>query len=310
MSGSEAPIRVGYVVGYGRSGSTVLDIVLGEHPGLLGVGELFNLSARVWASNEYCSCHARVRDCPFWAAVVHRFTARLGSDALSAYARLQARYERLSVLGRGTGARLAASAGFADYGVYTRELFGSLAAVSGKSLIVDSSKLPGRALCLTNVAGLDVRLVHLLRDSRGVAWSLSKPHGWDERAGVERPLPAHAPARTALRWALVNLAAERAARRAGAGRVLRLRYEDFCGAPERELARLGGLLDVDLAPLLARLRAGESFGPGHLVAGSRLRMAGPVRLRLDTEWQERMPPSQQRIVRLLSGWLQRRYGYG
>ena len=246
MSLQPAPIRVGYITGYGRSGSTVLDIVLGGHPELLDVGELFNLTARAWPNNEYCSCHARVRDCPFWSAAVHRFTSRLGSEALARYAGLQARYEGLGALGRDAIGRLKASRGFSDYGECTHALLKSLVEVSRKPLIIDSSKLPGRAICLLCIDGLDVRFIHLVRDGRGVAWSLARPLVRDERGGVERPLAGRAVPRTALRWAMVNLGAERVARRAGSQRAIRLRYEDFCCAPERELRRIGALLGVNL----------------------------------------------------------------
>jgi hypothetical protein len=63
-------IRVVYITGFGRSGSTVLNITLGQHADVIATGELGNLSRRVWHSDEYCSCGARVRSCPFWSAVV------------------------------------------------------------------------------------------------------------------------------------------------------------------------------------------------------------------------------------------------
>src|SRR3712207_8630396 len=47
-------------------------------------------------------------------------------------------------------------------------------AVSGKPVIVDSSKSPARALALGMVPGIDLYVVHLVRDGRGVATSLRK----------------------------------------------------------------------------------------------------------------------------------------
>ena len=34
------PIRVSIFAGYGRSGTTVLDIALGQHPAVIGAGEI------------------------------------------------------------------------------------------------------------------------------------------------------------------------------------------------------------------------------------------------------------------------------
>ena len=135
-------VRVGYIAGYGRSGSTLFDIVLGEHPQIFGAGELANLSRRVWTDNEYCSCGAVVRECPFWTEVVDRFLARCGSDALSTYGQLQARRESL-------GEAAIAAAGFkpvkanGDYARYSLELFSIVASVSGKPVIIDFFEASG-----------------------------------------------------------------------------------------------------------------------------------------------------------------------
>lgn len=307
MIDQESPLRLGYIAGYGRSGSTLLDILLGQHPMLLGVGELANLSKRVWVNNEYCSCGARVRDCAFWGEVVHRFTGRLGAEALGTYARLQRRYESLAVFGR--FGRLGRETAFADYRAHTEALLAILTEVSGKPVVIDSTKLPGRALSLAAMPGIDMRLIHLVRDGRGVAWSMHKAYAKDERSGIERPLSRRSVPRTAIRWAMVNLAAERVARRLGRARAAFIRYEDLVTAPAAELRKVGRLLAVDLEPIIDRLAAGAPFEAGHTVAGSRMRMAGTVRLRFDEEWMRRMPAAQQRTFQALGGWLQRRYGY-
>ncbi len=58
-------ITVIALLGYGRSGSTLLDAVLGQHPDLVGVGELVQLHREGWHLNNYFACGARARDCPF-----------------------------------------------------------------------------------------------------------------------------------------------------------------------------------------------------------------------------------------------------
>ena len=60
-------------------------------------------------------------------------------------------------------------------------------------------------------------MIHLVRDGRGVAWSLRKPYAKDERAGFERALAPRPVLRTALRWATMDLAAEQVCRRLGDG---------------------------------------------------------------------------------------------
>jgi hypothetical protein len=47
-------VKVVYVIGYGRSGSTVLGVLLGNHPAIACGGELINMVQRAWLTPEYC----------------------------------------------------------------------------------------------------------------------------------------------------------------------------------------------------------------------------------------------------------------
>jgi hypothetical protein len=307
MASGQLPVL--FIAGYGRSGSTILNMMLDQHPSLLGVGELSNLGPRVWPMNEYCSCQRRVHDCPFWSAVVQAFHQAFGPQALSRYAQLQSRYETLASMARLSLTGTAAKPEFREYAALTTGMFEALHKVSGKHCVIDCSKLPGRAMAISAMGNVDLKLVHLIRDGRGVAWSLAKPIARDLASGVERTLPARSTARTAARWSIVNLAAERVARRLGSGKSIRMRYEDLVTSPSTELARVGALLGIDLSTVASLIEAGEPLDPGHVVAGSRLRMKSSLRLSFDQEWRARMPPEQQRRFQLLGGWLQSRYGY-
>jgi hypothetical protein len=61
-------IDVIYVAGCGRSGSTLLDAVLGAHPAVVSVGEVW-YHARWQANNFACTCGAPFNACEFWQAV-------------------------------------------------------------------------------------------------------------------------------------------------------------------------------------------------------------------------------------------------
>jgi hypothetical protein len=309
MSDPAAPLPILFIAGYGRSGSTILNMVLDQHPALLGVGEISNLGPRVWPMNEYCSCHARVQDCPFWSAVLDSFRKRFGPNALSEYAKLQAKFDGLRSLARLSLPHVRGGSDFLEYGALTVGLFEALLQISGKQWVVDCSKLPGRAMAISAIPRIDLRLVHLIRDGRGVAWSLSKPIARDLESGVERELPARSTTRTAARWCVVNLAAEHVGRRVGPGKSLRMRYEDLVATPAAELQRLAALVDIDLSMVSTLIESGDPLAPGHVVAGSRLRMKSSLRLSFDQEWRRRMPQEQQRRFHMLGGWMQTRYGY-
>src|SRR5688500_770153 len=131
-------MKVIYITGAARSGSTVMDIVLGNHPEIVSVGELKNLVKSGWARGEYCSCGERAIGCPFWTAVRTEWNKLTGGHDLSEYARLQTvfeRYRRLPRLMKETA--LKPSSEFQAYAEQTHALFRAIGAVSQKSTVVD-----------------------------------------------------------------------------------------------------------------------------------------------------------------------------
>ncbi len=142
-----------------------------------------------------------------------------------------------------------------------------------------------------------------------MAWSLLQPYRRDVAVGLQKEIRPKSPARTAVRWSLVNIATERACRRVGRERFLRLRYEDFVRDPEGALRRIGAMSGVDLAATAAALGRGDPVAAEHQMAGNRSRMKGARPLSQDAAWRLRMPAVQQQTVRRLGGWMLRRYGY-
>lgn len=305
----EAPIRVLYVVGSGRSGSTVLDTVLGSHPQVESVGELTNLVGQGFEQELFCACGQRTPECPFWARLRERWRQRLGFEDLAGYRRLQRCFERTLRL-PATGLQAAfRTPAYRDYARRTTALFAALREVSGKAVLVDSSKGAPRALALACMPGIDLRLLHLVRDGRGVAYSLARSIQRDERAGVQRDLPPRPVRRTALMWTVANLSAELVALTAARGRSFRLRYEDFVTDPATTLEAIGELAGLDYSAVAAALARGDAMPVGHTVAGNRVRMSGSVRLRLDEAWREGLGVEERKRFERVAGWLLRRYGY-
>ena len=68
----DAPPVIVYIAGSGRSGSTLLERVIGAIPGQVNVGELIDLPRRVAVDDEICGCGEPFSRCPFWTAVGQR----------------------------------------------------------------------------------------------------------------------------------------------------------------------------------------------------------------------------------------------
>ncbi|MDP9439576.1 MAG: sulfotransferase, partial [Actinomycetota bacterium] len=247
MKRDEAPVKVLYIMGSGRSGSTVLDIVLGNHPVMESVGELTNLPRSGWGGapvtrSSICACGRRVADCPFWSAVRREWVARVGEEGAARYPTLRASFERYRRLPRLLAELRRPSDRFREYGGLTRALFEAIRATSGKEVVVDSSKNPLRALALSDTPGVDLRLIHLTRDARGVVASRKKAFKKDEGAGLARDIKPQPVWSSAALWIFFNLLSELACRRVGPEKSVRVRYEAFAQRPAVTLKAIGALV--------------------------------------------------------------------
>ena len=295
------PIKLIYICGYGRSGSTLLDILLGQQSSIFGGGEIIGLSQHVYLNDEYCACGERVRSCSFWRPVVEQWQADQSSRFIQEYRRVQWKVGAVFSARRWFGGR-----DLDEFARHTARLMQLMANRSGKPVIVDSSKWPGRGMALAKTKGIDLHVVHLVRDVRGVAWSLSKAYEADAAKGLQRVIVPKPLLYSAARWAYVNLAAEWLGRKVGPSKYLRLRYEDVAADPVNGLRRIASLAGIALDP--RDFEDGE-FNPAHQVAGNRLRMQKAIRIRSDDSWQKEMPEGKQKLLTRACGFLLARYGY-
>jgi hypothetical protein len=199
----------------------------------------------------------------------------------------------------------------ADVVAYVRtleRLYAAIRQVTGAELIVDSSKIPTHAMLVHRAPTIDLRVVHLVRDPRGVVFSWQKqvvrPDG-DGRDQMDRYGAGSASARYLYYNALTHLL-----RAAVPYRFLR--YEDLIRDARRQV---GGVLEFAgihaLDNDLAFLHDGVAdLEPNHTVDGNPMRLStGPVLLRLDEAWRHDMSPGSRRLVTAATAPLLAAYRY-
>jgi hypothetical protein len=173
---SEPESIVLYIAGDGRSGSTLLATILGNHEGFFPVGEI----RAVWQAlqrDELCGCGEPFSNCEFWRRVgEHAFGGwkQVDVDAMLAADRRFARHRSVPRLVALASRSAAANAELRELCRALELLYAAVREVSGCSVIVDTTKDPSYAFLLRRVPGLRLRYIHLVRDSRGVAYSWSK----------------------------------------------------------------------------------------------------------------------------------------
>jgi hypothetical protein len=157
---------------------------------------------------------------------------------------------------------------------------------------------------------MDVRVTHLVRDSRGYAYSQTKLVERQGSAGHGPHRTRRTPWKSAVKWDWVNQSFDHLSRRGVPGS--RLRYEDLVTDTGPVLARVADVFDRSLRPSdLAFIGAdGVQLSPGHIASGSRgRRTSGLIELREDRQWSERFPSRDRRLVTAVTAPILRRYGY-
>jgi hypothetical protein len=284
--------KVLYISGWGRSGSTILDTILGQVDGFFSVGELRYLWDRGVAENRPCGCGAPFGECELWGEVLDR--AFGGLDAASAREILAAGSSTLRTrhLPRTVARGPAVAPRFRDA---LERLYGAIAAVTGARVIVDSSKTPSYGAALASLRTLDVSVVHLVRDPRATAWSWLRHKPMRDADGV-RDMRRHGVLYSSLMWDVIN-ASSPLLWRSHRDAYLRLRYEDLVADPETALASVLALAGEPDAVLPFVGEHEVELAPTHTVSGNPSRFStGRVTLRADDEWLARMPLRERLLV--------------
>lgn len=289
---AQAPVRIFFLAGAARCGSTLAGRMLGQLPGLVNVGELGTslLFTDAQAIRAPCGCGQEEAACPFWTAVAAGRPLRAWGEAW--------RTRRLLRLWRQMRRDAGLRARMAEALV---PLYRRVAAQTGAEWVVDTSKNPAIGLILRELPGVELAMLHLIRDPRGTvaSWRTRKGYlpkirpikviGWIWAASVVSELLAR---RTRLRW--------------------RVRYRDFAADPlpllEAAARELSGKEPGSARREFDFLRPGEVrlnaqhvlvSNPDKMTEGWALLRPAPVQLDRPSRW----------LTNVLTWPLLLRYGY-
>jgi hypothetical protein len=304
-------ITVVYLGGFGRSGSTLVERMLGAAPGWVNVGELVDLARSVAPADERCGCGERFSACPVWVEVGAAAFGGWSPDVLDRMAGLHRAAARQRHLPRLLGRRHRPSGVLDELRETYGRIYRAVADVTDSAVVVDASKGPALGQALAGAPDIDLRMLNVIRDPRAVAWSwtrqVERPHATAGPSDMWR-IPVH---RAAAQWSTLQMEMEVIARLGGA-RSARLRYEDFVVDPVGALVGATAALGVPLSAADLPEMDGPRvvLGPSHGLSGNPSRFrSGSVELRRDDGWRAAMPSVDRAVVSTLTLPLLLAYGY-
>jgi len=303
-------IKVIAFVGFGRSGTTIIDNVLGQNSKIFSAGEIRHIWDRGLCKNQLCGCGKDLILCDFWSEVLAN---ALGAD----YQKKVKEFRALALdvdqpkhlikmfLGR---KKSEYSEKKALYLKLLRKLFQSLANTLGDDItILDSSKTPSHVQLLSELDCLDLKTVHVVRDPRAVAYSWSRTKVRPEIQGHREVMPKYSSFKSAVWWFGANLVSEIICNNSRLSYLLR--YEDFSESPKKAigdlLAAIGEDNDVEFLS-----ENSLNLEPNHTVAGNPSRFkVGEIEIKPDASWKIKMRSKLKIVVVLLDWPLMLKYDY-
>ena len=293
-----------YIAGYSRSGSTILDMLLGAHPEAVSTGELTFILEDGRDPKRLCTCGEPYAKCQFWGAWI---AAHLPDEKTAASLRHMETRENLDKVLSGDVSTPEAE----SYKAYIDGLMSHIGQAAAPQVIVDSSKTArdaaGRALALSRIAGFDVRMLHLTRNPRSTVKSYIETgsnwaaEGYHKKKSFESWRPIFG-------WKYANAIARQVGRELGDDRYMHVRYENLMNNPEAELARIGAFSGLDLTDIAKAVSSGEKFLAEHNVVGNRTRLE-PQTIRLGEGTTPKLPFAHDLALRAFAGAEMRALGY-
>ena len=304
-------IRVLFIGGYSRTGSTLLLRLLGKIPGLVPVGEVFDIWNTGYRQNQLCGCAATFHECPFWQEVSLRaFGCKPCDVQVAPYMSQKRRVEGRWFFPRVWMPVLRSAKYSGDLSSYAEKLeclYRAISEVSEGKIIVDSSKVGNQSFLLRELPQVELHLVHLVRDSRATAFSWQRTKLRTEVHWQLKYMERHSVSRSALEWDIDNLRAS--TRRKSLASYTLIRYEDLASDPRAELKKICDVLGVVPLDGLPESRL-VNFEASHTIGGNPDRfILGDTAIRIDNEWAAQMLTRDQLVVTALTAPGLLRYHY-
>jgi Sulfotransferase family len=301
-------VKVLFIAGTGRSGTTILNSILGQVPGFFSAGEVRYVWERGILEDHRCGCGEPFSRCPVWTAVTHKACNGRAVDVAGTASRLQRRLRvrRVPLMIWRRNRRRPAIEPHAD-DLNILRIYRALAELPGVEVIVDSSKLPPYGLLLSSLVDIELFVVHLVRDPRATAFSWRRTKTTHDTS-TAATMPKLETWRSAVLWLMWNSLTAAWWPRSSKHNIL-VRYEDLVRDPA---VTVGRILQVVGSGLPANLISGHSvtLSPTHSVAGNPNRHdSGVVQLRSDDEWRLAMRRRERLFVTALTAPGLRRFGY-
>jgi hypothetical protein len=232
-------IQIIYIVGEGRSGSTLLESILSNDARTVSVGEAYRFWERFYKNETLCGCGEYIEQCPLWKEVHEKLAKELTIYEPKHIKRiirkiLEFKYFELSRVSEAE-LRLMVET--------IRTYYTAISETSGKSIIIDSSKTPNWGHLIGLAGVFDVKFIYLERALPQLAGSWKKKIELPEYVDKKMYMPLKTNLNIFRSWFRVRILISRLRSKYT---ILHLHYSALCNNPESSIKFLNRELGLEI----------------------------------------------------------------
>jgi hypothetical protein len=163
-----------FISGSGRSGTTIVDRILGTIPEAVTVSQLYHIIFDLYHEEVICSCGNQTGKCEFWTLVIKKLS--LSKENIKKITRIHeeinhSRYFFNILFGTLSNKK---KVELKYYLKWLETLYDTIFEITKKNIIIDSSKVPSHILLLSKINKYNISDLHIIRHPSGVVKSWQK----------------------------------------------------------------------------------------------------------------------------------------
>ena len=270
-SANKSKKKIIYIMGAGRSGTTLFDILLGNSEEIFSAGEVYKFPKLKGCPHGF---DENTNHFKFWKKVEQSFFAKFNGkgdyDSLSKLSKQIEFHRGFIPAFLGIQSKKKSSL----YKQYVNHFFSSVFENIDKPVIVDSSKYPLRALALYRHSDHEINFIYLQRNPVEVVNSFFQKE-------IEQPSKNFLSANfyyfiinMMCRWVLKKIQGSKLS--AYKPKVVVIKYNNLIANPIVELQKIQSAFEIDLSKTILKIENNQPLHTGLLFEGNRIRLSEAI----------------------------------
>ena len=309
MPDHDHPMKVMLITGADRSGSTLLEMILGSIDRMISMGEITYIWERGFNNNQLCGCGEHFFDCEFWGSVRkhgHFERENFDNNLLMKVHKSISRNRHLPYyLSKSLFPKFQSQVNL--YSDYILKIYRGVAATNKCNVLIDSSKNIHGYILAQNPE-IELYIVHIVRDARATAFSWTRSKVYEHSKTEKTYMPRLHPAISTLYWIFNNISAELL--RLFSKNYMMVKYEELTKQPCEIIQQICTFIDEPNTTIPISNDFMVDLSIQHSISGNPVRFSkGQIKIIADDQWKTALGKRIKFWVNGIAWPLLFRYGY-